>query len=390
MPAQTNLPPLSLYLHLPWCVKKCPYCDFNSHTAGDDPPQERYIRALEYDLRAEAASGKAAGRLLQTVFIGGGTPSLFSAAQIGRILQLVDAQFGLADDAETTMEANPGTVEYDNLADYRAAGVTRLSLGAQSFAADSLRALGRIHGPDEIRDAYRGAEAAGFDSINLDLMFALPGQDLAKAHDDLCAAIELSPPHISWYQLTLEPNTVFFSRPPPDIPNEDVAWEMQLMGYELLREAGYEHYEVSAFARPGQRCRHNLNYWLFGDYLAVGAGAHGKYTHSNGQICRYAKPLHPLAYMEQAEAGALQAPDRLLSAADTSFEYMLNALRLSDGFSETAFEARTGLSFEVVAPGLEQARDRKLVERSAAAQWRPTRLGLQFLNDLQAGFLAAE
>jgi putative oxygen-independent coproporphyrinogen III oxidase len=387
---QPDLPPLSLYVHLPWCVRKCPYCDFNSHTAGEKAPQERYLSALEYDLRMEAASGKAAGRLLQTVFIGGGTPSLFSAAQIARLLQTVQREFGLANDVEVTMEANPGTVEYDNLAGYRAAGVTRLSIGAQSFNEKSLQSLGRIHGPPEIVAAYRGAQAAGFDSINLDLMFALPGQDLAMAAADVRQAIELSPGHISFYQLTLEPNTVFFSRPPADIPNEDNAWEMQTMGHGLLQEAGYEYYEISAFARDGHRCRHNLNYWTFGDYLAVGAGAHGKYSGSDGLIHRYVKPLHPTSYIEQAEAAALVDEDRVLSEADICFEYMLNALRLPDGFSEADFEARTGLPFESIAAGAQRAKDKHMLEKSKSGIWQPTELGMRFLNDLQASFLRAD
>lgn len=382
-----ELPPLSLYLHLPWCVRKCPYCDFNSHTAGEDPPRERYVRALLHDLRQEAATGKSSGRPIESVFLGGGTPSLFSADQIARILQAVDREFGLSDATETTMEANPGTLEYDNLADYRAAGVSRLSLGAQSFDAATLRKLGRIHGPEEILSAYRAAESAGFDSINLDLMFALPGQDLAMAEADLRQAIDLSPAHISWYQLTLEPNTVFFSRPPADLPDEDQAWEIQEMGQDLLREAGYEHYEISAYARPGQRCRHNLNYWSFGDYLAVGAGAHGKFTGPDRLIRRYQKPAHPMSYIEKAESGGFDVEYRTLSDADVCFEYLLNALRLADGFTESAFCARTGLAFAQVADGIRQACSRHLMERSPAGCWRPTELGFRFLNDLQASFL---
>ena len=257
-------PPLSLYVHLPWCVRKCPYCDFNSHTAGADAPRQRYLDALLLDLGQEAP--RAAGRCLETVFLGGGTPSLFSPQEIEALLQGVRARFNVAADAEITMEANPGTVECGAPTDYRKAGVTRLSIGAQSLNNTSLQKLGRIHSGDDVIRVAREARAAGFDSFNIDLMHGLPGQGVQEALDDLRAVIELEPPHISWYQLTIEPNTVFFARPPTDLPAEDTAHEIQDEGYELLAAAGYRQYEVSAFARDDQPCRHNLNYWLFGDY----------------------------------------------------------------------------------------------------------------------------
>jgi putative oxygen-independent coproporphyrinogen III oxidase len=378
-------PPLSLYVHLPWCVSKCPYCDFNSHAAGESAPRDRYLRAVETDLRAEAA--RAAGRPLVSVFIGGGTPSFFSGPEIGRLLDVITAEFSLEADIEITMEANPGTLERGDLGAYSAAGVNRLSLGAQSFDADSLKRLGRIHGPGEILVAYEEAMRAGFASVNLDLMYALPGQDIAMAMRDVEQATALRPAHISYYQLTLEPNTVFHSRPPADLPDEEQSFGMQQQCHAMLADSGYEQYEISAFARPGHRCRHNLNYWKFGDYLAAGAGAHGKLTGKDGQICRYEKPRHPLGYIEQAEAGAIGGRERELADADIAFEFMLNALRLPEGFSEAEYSGRTGLSVDKVREPLATARAKGLLEPLAADGWRPTALGLRFLNDLTGMFL---
>jgi oxygen-independent coproporphyrinogen-3 oxidase len=381
--------PLSLYLHLPWCVQKCPYCDFNSHTAGEATDKRRYLAALTNDIRGEAA--RAGDRVVQTVFFGGGTPSLFSAAEIEALVSEAAASLNLASDAEITMEANPGTVERDRLADYRSAGINRLSLGAQSFDEDSLRRLGRIHGAHEILAAWRDAEKAGFDSINLDLMYALPGQSPDMAMLDLQRAITLSPPHLSWYQLTLEPNTVFHAKPPPDLPDEDASWEIEERGYELLDAAGYEHYETSAFARPGFACRHNLNYWQFGDYLAVGAGAHGKYTDDGGKVWRYRKPAHPASYMKASETGQPEVGLQLLAEADLLFEFMLNVLRLERGFATGDFEARTGLPWAVAAPGVARAVSLGLMTGCDGADGRavfqPTSRGRRFLNDLQALFL---
>ena len=376
---------LSLYVHLPWCVSKCPYCDFNAHTAGDAAPRGRYLKALEVDLKTEAQ--RAGGRPLVSVFIGGGTPSFFNRREIGQLIDVIAAEFSLQPDIEITMEANPGTIEHDDLGGYAAAGVHRLSLGAQSFNAESLRRLGRIHGPDEIYSAFEGAASAGFDSINLDLMYALPGQDLEMAIYDVVQATALGPAHISYYQLTLEPNTVFHSNPPPDLPDEEESFEIQEQCHELLALDGYEQYEISAFAKTGLRCRHNLNYWMFGDYLAAGAGAHGKVTGSDGGIRRYEKPRHPLSYIEQAESGSIDDREREIKGADIAFEFMLNALRLPDGFAEADYMSRTGLSADTVRERLELAAGKGLIEQVDGPGWRPTALGLRFQNDLTASFL---
>ena len=380
-----DLPPLSLYVHLPYCIRKCPYCDFNSHKAGDAPPLDRYIKALLTDLKAEA--DRAVGRTISTVFIGGGTPSLFSGVDIDAIISGIDSCMALAADAEITMEANPGTVERGDAAAYRMAGVNRLSLGAQSFDADTLRRLGRIHGPQEILGAYDDAQAAGFENINIDIMFALPGQDLRLGLQDVDQAIALEPQHISYYQLTLEPNTVFYSAPPRDLPDEDLCWSIQQAGQDRLQQAGYQQYEISAFSRPEKRCAHNLNYWQFGDYLAVGAGAHGKITDSGGGVRRYRKPAHPLTYIEQGETGGFESPEQSLTDEDIAFEYMLNILRLSGGFSQQGFCQSTGLPMSAIDAELQRARSDGLLQTTAEGRWRPTELGLRFLNDLQERFL---
>jgi putative oxygen-independent coproporphyrinogen III oxidase len=378
-------PPLSLYVHLPWCVSKCPYCDFNSHKAALSLPDHRYVEALLVDLAQEAA--RAGGRRIETIFFGGGTPSLFGAGEIGEIIAAARSLMSVARDAEITMEANPGTVERGRLAGYRLAGVNRLSLGVQSFDGESLRRLGRIHGPAEVFEAWRDAREAAFDSVNLDLMYALPGQSVAGALADVRQALALSPQHVSWYQLTLEPNTVFYASPPADLPEEDAVVEIEETGRGLLAGAGYEQYEVSAFALPGHRCRHNLNYWQFGDYLGVGAGAHGKLTGEDGSIRRYAKPGHPLAYMQACEAGSIPRNERLLDSADVAFEYMLNALRLPGGFREADFVARSGLAWSAVAGAIERALALGLMEPGGGGNWRPTARGRQFLNELQGLFL---
>lgn len=378
-------PPLSLYVHLPWCVRKCPYCDFNSHSAGANPPRARYIDALISDLERESL--QAGRRPLESVFLGGGTPSLFRPEEIGKLLDAVDRSLGLPASVEVTLEANPGTIEHGAFSGYRAAGVNRVSLGAQSFDAEMLQRLGRVHGVEDIGNAFREARDAGFERINLDLMFALPGQDVAMALQDLDCAIELRPDHISWYQLTLEPNTVFHSRPPANLPNEELAWDIQAAGQSRLQEAGFAQYEVSAYARPGQQARHNLNYWRFGDYLAIGAGAHGKLTDAAGHIRRYAKTAHPLSYIKVIETGEPPVAPERVSEDDVIFEFMLNALRLVEGFTESLFESRTGLPASRVSERLQQAAARGLVERHGAGEWRPTGLGRQFLNDLQGLFL---
>lgn len=378
-------PPLSLYIHLPWCVQKCPYCDFNSHTAGKSAPKALYIRALESDLRSEAE--RAGDRPLVSVFIGGGTPSFFSGGEIGQLIDRIAANFSLQADIEITMEANPGTVECGDPGDYKLAGVNRLSLGAQSFSAESLQRLGRIHGPGEIHAAYEGARRAGFDNINIDLMFALPGQGLTMAVYDAEQAIALEPEHISYYQLTLEPNTVFHSTPPPDLPDDVQSCVIQERCHGLLAAHGYEQYEISAFARQGQRCRHNLNYWMFGDYLGAGAGAHGKLTNKKGEIMRYEKPRHPLSFIEQTEAESIDSRERAVTGEDIAFEYMLNALRLTEGFAESDYRTRTGLSTDTIEERLELAERRGMIEPVGGSGWRPTALGLRFQNDLAASFL---
>ncbi|HEX7718913.1 MAG TPA: radical SAM family heme chaperone HemW [Woeseiaceae bacterium] len=380
-----KLPPLSIYLHLPWCVQKCPYCDFNSHTAGTAAPKARYIAALRDDMQTEAA--RAAGRPVDSIFLGGGTPSLFSATEIGELLTALRETFRCKSTTEVTMEANPGTLERDRLVDYRQAGVNRLSLGAQSFDDGSLERLGRIHSAADIFNAFDDATRAGFDSINLDLMYALPGQTLEMALADLRAAIRLAPPHISWYQLTLEPNTVFHARPPPDLPDEDACAGIETDGYELLAKAGYEQYETSAFALPGYRCRHNLNYWQFGDYLAIGAGAHGKFTQADGSVWRYRKPAHPSSYMQASDTGFAGQDLRRVADEDLAFEFMLNAMRLTDGFGEDDFRQRTGLPLERVSGTLQQALGLGLVQAPEAGRWRPSDRGRRFQNDLQALFL---
>jgi len=377
-------PPLSLYVHLPWCVRKCPYCDFNSHTAGADAPRQRYLDALLVDLEQEAA--RAAGRHIETVFLGGGTPSLFSPQEIARLLRGVNSLFQVADAAEVTMEANPGTVECGSPAGYQEAGITRLSIGVQSLNDAALKRLGRIHNRDDAVRVARECHAAAFDSFNIDLMHGLPGQNVRQALDDVQAVIELEPAHISWYQLTLEPNTVFFARPPQDLPAEDTVYEIQEKGALLLADAGYRQYEVSAFARDAQVCRHNVNYWLFGDYLAAGAGAHGKLTADNG-IYRYRKAANPQQYMMAMEAGDGDVAMNPVAGGEILFEFMLNSLRLSDGFDADLFVARTGLDVGRLEAAMGPACEKGLVARDAESRWRPTDLGRRFLNDLQASFL---
>jgi len=379
-----NALPLSLYAHLPWCVQKCPYCDFNSHKAGDSPPKQRYIDAILRDLDRETE--RAGGRAIDSIFLGGGTPSLFSPDEIGRLLDGVTKRFPVAPDVEVTMEANPGTVECGSPAAYRKAGVNRLSIGAQSFDDDALERLGRIHSSDDIRRTVDNVVAAGFNNFNIDLMHGLPGQTIEAAIADIEAATALGPTHISWYELTLEPNTVFYARPPEGLPNEELEWEIQNAGAEQLRAFGYEQYEVSAWARNGERCRHNVNYWLFGDYLAAGAGAHGKVSGAEG-VLRYRKPANPLQYMLAMEADGGATESGILSNDDLVFEFMLNALRLIDGFPEALFVERTGLSTRQLAAAMSRPLEKGLVERDVDGTWRPTALGRRFLNDLQAGFL---
>ena len=376
------LPPLSLYVHLPWCERKCPYCDFNSHEAAKIPEQE-YIAALLDDLDADAHL--AGGRPVETLFIGGGTPSLFSATSIATLIEGIDARLALAPDLETTMEANPGSAEASKFQGFREAGINRLSIGIQSFDDTCLQALGRIHNSDQARAAIEYARAAGFNNFNIDLMHGLPGQNAESAAADMAEALAFQPPHLSWYQLTIEPNTVFNKRPPL-LPVEDVLADIQDAGEALLADAGMQQYEVSAYSRPGRQCRHNLNYWSFGDYLALGAGAHGKVSDKNGQITRYAKTRGPQDYLA-TNTGGRTSHSRTLTREEVIEEFMLFALRLNRGFSETEFETRTGLAIDVLEPPLESLQDRGLLERGGGLI-RPTELGRRFLDSVIAEFLA--
>jgi putative oxygen-independent coproporphyrinogen III oxidase len=378
--------PLALYVHLPWCVRKCPYCDFNSHAVpAAGIAEQSYVAALQGDL--EHAALGAGGREVVSVFFGGGTPSLFSPRAIGQVLAHARGVLPFAADAEVTLEANPGTIEHGRFAEYAAQGVNRVSLGAQSFDDARLAALGRIHVAGDIERAVAELRRAGIDNFNLDLMYALPGQDLPGALHDLERALALGPTHISHYQLTLEPGTPFARRAPPQLPDEDLAWEMQEACQSRLAAAGYQHYEVSAYAQPGRRCRHNLLYWEFGDYLGVGAGAHGKLTHaSEGTVTRTVRARHPAAYLVAATPLDRITETRNVPESERPFEFALNALRLVDGFALTLFEQRTGLSAEVLEPTLQAAMARELIERRPDG-WRPTALGQRFLNDLQALFL---
>ena len=379
-------PPLSLYVHLPWCVRKCPYCDFNSHAVpARGMTEAAYLAALLDDLDRAAREGE--GRPLVSIFFGGGTPSLFGADSIGRIVERAVLRLGAAADLEVTLEANPGTVERGRFAAYRDAGVNRVSLGAQSFSDRHLAALGRIHARDETLAAVEELRAARLDNFNLDLMYALPEQGLDEALADLEQAIALEPPHLSHYQLTLEPGTAF-ERRPPRLPDDDTAWAMQVAAEARLASAGYRHYEVSAYARPGRECRHNLNYWRFGDYLGVGAGAHGKVTHpSRGEVIRTARVKQPGRYLEATSPDERIAERRAVPAVDLGFEFCLNVLRLRDGFDAESFEARTGQPWSAIAVPVATAVDKGLMATRPGGGWAPTELGARFLNDLQALFL---
>ena len=377
----TTLPPLALYIHIPWCIKKCPYCDFNSHTARDALPEARYIEALTRDL--ESALPLIWGRGIHSIFFGGGTPSLFSAAGIDAILSMVRTLTRLDHFAEITLEANPGTVEAEKFAGFKAAGVNRLSLGVQSFDPGHLRALGRIHDGQEAHRAVQIA-ASTFDNFNLDLMYALPGQTLQQAQRDVDTALSYAPPHLSCYHLTLEPNTPFHAAPPP-LPDDDLSADMQMMVETTLASAGYQHYETSAFARPQRQCRHNLNYWRFGDYLGIGAGAHGKLSFHD-RIIRQMRHKHPREYMQHALAGNPVQSEQGVARADLAFEFMMNALRLTGGFDTALFTERTGLPITAAQTALDEAERRGLLVRDHL-RITPTQTGRRFLNDLLGLFL---
>jgi putative oxygen-independent coproporphyrinogen III oxidase len=380
--------PLTLYVHMPWCVRKCPYCDFNSHQLKSAAPSGDYIDALIRDFEAELPD--LGGRPIEAIFFGGGTPSLFAPEAFARLLEAFASRGRIVSDAEVTLEANPGTIERGRFAGYRAAGINRVSLGAQSFAPHALARLGRIHSPEDTYRAVDELRAAGLDNFNLDLMYALPEQTPDEALEDVRRACALLPAHISHYQLTLEPGTVFHNRPPP-LPDEDVAFRMQTECEALLAQNGFEQYEVSAYARDGARCRHNLNYWRFGDYVGIGAGAHGKITASLPHgVHRTEKARQPRTYLEQLGGGTpgtgRSGERKTVAAGDLPFEFVLNALRLNEGFALADFESRTGLDASAVEPGLREGLARGLVE-FAAPRWRASGLGRRFLNDLQAGFL---
>ncbi|AJG18419.1 radical SAM family heme chaperone HemW [Cupriavidus basilensis] len=379
-------PPLSLYVHIPWCVRKCPYCDFNSHavpgaTDSHDIPEDAYLDALRADL--EQSLPLVWGRQVHTVFIGGGTPSLLSAAGMDRLLSDIRALLPLDADAEITMEANPGTFEAERFASYRASGINRLSIGIQSFNDRHLAALGRIHGGAEARAAI-GIALDNFDNVNLDLMYALPGQTMAECADDLETALSFNTTHLSLYHLTLEPNTLF-AKFPPALPDDDSAYEMQDLIEARTAQAGYVHYETSAYARPHRQARHNLNYWRFGDYLGIGAGAHGKLSFPH-RVLRQMRHKHPATYMAQAMAGNAVQEQHDVGAADLPFEFMLNALRLTDGVPASTFFDHTGLPLHTISRDLAAAEKKGLLEADLSTI-KPTELGRRFLNDLQEMFL---
>ena len=378
-------PPLALYIHIPWCVKKCPYCDFNSHGQKSGLPVADYIAALTRDLEQDLHL--VWGRTISSVFFGGGTPSLFSGAAIGEILGMANARLRFAPNCEITLECNPGTAEHDRFASYLSAGVNRLSFGVQSFDDGCLERLGRIHDAERARAAVISAQDAGFDNINLDLMYALPGQTLAMALHDVEQAIALNPQHLSHYQLTLEPNTLFAAKPPAGMPEMDDAWDMQEACIARMAEAGFVQYEVSAYAREGRRCQHNLNYWTYGDYLGIGAGAHGKISSGHdGRILRRWKPKHPETYIASAGTQAGIGGDEFVLPENRPFDHMLNALRLVDGFSLADFEVRTGSNRESIKPQLDEAVQRGWLQISGA--WaKPTEMGMRFANDVMGLFL---
>ncbi|WNN47978.1 radical SAM family heme chaperone HemW [Siccibacter colletis] len=375
-----NLPPLSLYIHIPWCVQKCPYCDFNSHALKGEVPHDDYVQHLLADLDADVHY--AQGREVKTIFIGGGTPSLLSGEAMQTLLDGVRARLALAHDAEITMEANPGTVEADRFVEYQRAGVNRISIGVQSFDNAKLTRLGRIHGADEAKRAAQLAQGLGLRSFNLDLMHGLPDQTLEEALSDLRQAIALNPPHLSWYQLTIEPNTLFGSRPPV-LPDDDALWSIFEQGDQLLRAAGYQQYETSAYAKPGYQCQHNLNYWRFGDYLGIGCGAHGKVTLADGRIVRTAKTRHPRGFMQ----GKYLDKQHDVAAQDKPFEFFMNRFRLLEAAPREEFTRYTGLDEAVIRPQIDAALAKGYLTETAQ-HWQITEHGKLFLNSLLELFLS--
>jgi oxygen-independent coproporphyrinogen-3 oxidase len=380
----TALPPLSLYIHVPWCVRKCPYCDFNSHKSPEQIPEKAYVDALLRDLEQEVPL--VWGRSVQTIFIGGGTPSLLSAEAYDRLFSGIRALLPLHHDAEITLEANPGTLEAGRFKDYRALGINRLSIGIQSFDNDALSALGRIHDSTQAIRAVEAAREAGYDNFNLDLMFGLPGQDEHKAAKDIKTAIALNPTHISYYQLTIEPNTLFHAQP-PSLPDDDPIYDWQLQNQARLAEAGYMQYETSAYAQKGRQCRHNINYWQFGDYIGIGAGAHGKITNAaTQQIQRRVKQKQPQAFLDTAGTDACLLEQILVEEAEVGFEFMLNAMRLLEGVKTPLFQQHTGMPLSKVKHALQRAEELDLIEYTIN-QIQPTKKGQRYLNSLIELFL---
>ncbi len=379
-----ELPPLSLYVHFPWCVRKCPYCDFNSHAVKGDIPADEYVQSLLKDLEQDLPL--VWGRAVHSIFFGGGTPSLFSGEQIRVLMDGLRSLLRLSPDAEVTLEANPGTIEHDIFSAYSDAGINRVSLGVQSFRNECLQKIGRIHGREEAENAIDSIKRSGIENFNIDLMFALPGQSLSNAIEDVSDAISCNPTHISHYQLTLEPNTAFFANP-PNLPEEDIAWQMQEDCGQLLRNAGFEQYEISAWSRPGSECRHNLNYWRYGDFLGIGAGAHAKITlPSESAVHRRTRLRHPAAWMKGVDEGDSLAEDKNLEPSERVFEFFLNQLRLRGGVRKSQFEPRTGVAWADVSRPVGRAIEKGLLKDENGVL-APTSLGWRFSNEIQALFL---
>ncbi|MBF9001395.1 radical SAM family heme chaperone HemW [Vibrio nitrifigilis] len=385
-------PALSLYVHIPWCVQKCPYCDFNSHALKEDIPEHDYIQALLEDLDRdiERYCLNDNPRLLHSIFIGGGTPSLISSEGIGALLSGIEARIPFEQDIEITMEANPGTIEAERFAAYRKVGVTRISIGVQSFAPDKLKALGRIHGQAEAINAAHLAHQIGLKSFNLDLMHGLPDQTQDQALNDLEQAIKLDPPHLSWYQLTIEPNTLFYSKP-PELPDDDQLWDIFESGHQKLTAAGYVQYEISGYSKPGYQCQHNLNYWRFGDYLGIGCGSHGKLSFTDGRIVRTTKIKHPRGYLSayQNMVKPYLDSEQLVADIDRPFEFFMNRFRLIEPCPKQDFVTTTGLPLEVIGPTINWAIDQGYLDENST-HWQITRKGKLFLNDLLEAFMADE
>ena len=375
--------PLSLYIHIPWCIKKCPYCDFNSHKAPTELPEAQYVKALLNDLKSEMV--EVGDRTISTIFIGGGTPSLFSAKSIDSLLLGIQDHCNLDEKIEITLEANPGTFEQERFSEYRKSGINRLSIGIQSYNPKHLSVLGRVHDSEEAIAAAHIASQAGFENFNLDLMFGLPEQTTAQALDDLQKAIDCNPSHLSWYQLTLEPNTLFHYNP-PSLPDHESQWNIQQAGQQLFAENSYEQYEVSAYAKNQKRCKHNLNYWQFGDYIGIGAGAHGKLTDPNGTISRYQKFRQPKQYLDEANQGKFRSSSKQLEVGDLPFEFMLNALRLKDGVDPAVYQERTGQPLSSIKELVNQVKTSGLL-LNTNDKIVCTERGWQFLDDTLSAFL---